>query len=90
MKWLYRKPWHSFIFPFSLQHDIEDHPFSKIYTCLFIILGHFIFYNVFIGVIIMNISEATENYKVEQLQEREAVIKYKKEFMMMRQQNVSS
>ena len=37
---------------------------GRFYTVLFIIIGHFIFYNVFIGVIIMNISEATLTYKV--------------------------
>jgi cation channel sperm-associated protein 3 len=37
---------------------------GRIYTIVFIILGHFIFTNVFIGVIIMNISEAAEAFKV--------------------------
>ena len=58
---------------------------SRIYTIIFIVLGHFIFTNVFIGVIIINISEATENYKREQQAEREAVLRHKKEFMMIRQ-----
>ena len=61
---------------------------GRIFTISFIFLGHFIFSNVFIGVIIMNISEATENYKLDQRAEREAVIQHKKQYMMMRQQKV--
>ncbi len=37
---------------------------SRTYTIIFIFLGHFIFTNVFIGVIIINISEAAEIFKV--------------------------
>ena len=50
------------------QTDLDNHGIdgSRIYTVVFIALGHFIFTNVFIGVIIMNISEATEAYKVSQ------------------------
>lgn len=46
---------------------------SRIYTIIFIILGHFIFTNVFIGMIIMNIHEATEAYQHDQMVERELV-----------------
>ena len=71
----------------ELQDKLDERGYymSRIYTIVFIVIGHFIFTNVFIGVIIMNISEATEAYKREQMQEREAVLKHKKEFMMMRQ-----
>ena len=73
----------------ELQQSLDDHGFSssRIYTITFIVLGHFIFTNVFIGVIIMNISEATETYKKSQTHEREAVLQHKKEFMMARQHN---
>ncbi|CAH1796922.1 unnamed protein product [Owenia fusiformis] len=60
---------------------------SRVYTISFIIVGHFIFTNVFIAVIIMNISEATENYKRDQIADREATVRHKKEFMMQRQHN---
>ena len=46
---------------------------SRIYTIIFIFLGHFIFTNVFIGLIIMNIHEATESFRIEQAVEREQV-----------------
>ena len=72
----------------DLQAELDDRDFeySRVYTITFIVLGHFIFTNVFIGVIIMNISEATENYKHEREKEREVVLKHKKEFVMARQQ----
>ena len=47
---------------------------SRYYTIAFIFLGHFIFTNVFIGMIIMNIHEATEAYRREQELEREEVV----------------
>lgn len=53
--------------------DIRNIKGSRLYTILFIFLGHFIFTNVFIGLVIMNIHEATENYRREQAIEREQV-----------------
>lgn len=71
----------------DLQHELEirGYGWSRIYTIIFIFLGHFIFTNIFIGVIILNISEATEKFEKEEMKERAAVLKHKKEFMMMRQ-----
>ncbi|XP_074649066.1 cation channel sperm-associated protein 3-like [Tubulanus polymorphus] len=60
---------------------------GRVFSFAFIMLGHFIFFNIFIAVIIMNISDATENYKNEQRAERETVLRHKKEFMMQRQHN---
>ena len=37
---------------------------SRMYTITFIFLGNFILTNIFVGVIIINISEATEKFKV--------------------------
>ena len=37
---------------------------SRVFTMCFIFIGHFIFTNIFIGVIITNISESTEHYEV--------------------------
>ncbi|XP_013402648.1 cation channel sperm-associated protein 3-like [Lingula anatina] len=73
----------------DIQESLDNYNMdgSRIYTIFFIFLGHFIFSNVMIGVIIMNISEATENYAAEQLAEREAALKHKKEFLLQRQHN---
>ncbi|XP_078578081.1 cation channel sperm-associated protein 3-like isoform X3 [Branchiostoma floridae x Branchiostoma japonicum] len=57
---------------------------SAIYSIIFIFLGHFIFTNVFIAVIIMNIHEATEAYQQEKMDEKEAVVAQKKEYMLQR------
>ncbi|XP_014669434.1 PREDICTED: cation channel sperm-associated protein 3-like [Priapulus caudatus] len=65
--------------------DSKNQTGSRYYTVLFIFLGHFIFTNVFIGVIIMNISEATESYENELRIEREAIVKHKKMYMIQRQ-----
>ncbi|KAI0236973.1 hypothetical protein LSAT2_012532 [Lamellibrachia satsuma] len=67
--------------------DARNLVYSRIYTMVFIFMGHFIFSNVFIGVIIMNISESTEEFKLKQQHEREEMVRHKKEFMMMRQHN---
>ncbi|XP_067928927.1 cation channel sperm-associated protein 3-like [Watersipora subatra] len=66
--------------------DKRDQTGSRLFTVAFIFVGHFIFTNVFIGLVIMNINEATDEYKKQQDAEREAIIKNKKEFMMKRQQ----
>ena len=44
--------------------DSRNMTYSRVYTIVFICMGHFIFSNVFIGVIIMNISGSTEAFKV--------------------------
>ncbi|XP_033114150.1 cation channel sperm-associated protein 3-like [Anneissia japonica] len=67
--------------------DALDMAGSRFYTILFIFLGHFVFTNVFIALIIMNIHEATETYREEQIQEREQIIQKKKEYMIQRQHN---
>ena len=50
----------------DVQNDFDEQglPASRIFTMIFIFLGHFIFTNIFIGVIITNISESTEHYEV--------------------------
>ncbi|KAF0308769.1 Cation channel sperm-associated protein 3 [Amphibalanus amphitrite] len=58
---------------------------SRLYTIGFICIGHFIMTNVFIGIIIMNISEATETFRQERRRERELAVRRKKAFMMQRQ-----
>ncbi|KAF6030875.1 CATSPER3 [Bugula neritina] len=44
--------------------DARNKTGSRVFTVLFIFIGHFIFTNVFIGLVIMNINEATDDYKV--------------------------
>ncbi|KAJ8022945.1 Cation channel sperm-associated protein 3 [Holothuria leucospilota] len=67
--------------------DKRDMHGSRIYTIIFIFMGHFIFTNVFIGLVIMNIHEATENYRRDQEIEREQIVQRKKEYMIQRQHN---
>lgn len=63
----------------------EKYPGSQWFTVVFIFLGHFIFTNLFIGIIIMNIHEATERFLQAQRQEKEAQLKLKKEYLYKRQ-----
>ena len=73
----------------AVQENIDDADmtgkWSRLYTIFFICIGHFIMTNVFIGIIIMNISEATETFRQERRRERELAVKRKKAFMMQRQ-----
>ena len=50
----------------EVQSDFDEKGLtaSRVFTMVFIFLGHFIFTNIFIGVIITNISESTEHYEV--------------------------
>ncbi|XP_020600933.1 cation channel sperm-associated protein 3-like [Orbicella faveolata] len=77
----------------EIQKDLDKRPYSQWFTVIFIFLGHFIFTNLFIGIIIMNIHEATEKFISQQRQEREAVLQIsssfflqmKKDFLFQRQ-----
>ncbi|XP_067029424.1 cation channel sperm-associated protein 3-like isoform X2 [Acropora muricata] len=69
----------------EIQKDLDKRPYSQWFTIIFIFLGHFIFMNLFIGIIIMNIHEATEKFIAHQRQEREAVLQMKKDFLYQRQ-----
>ncbi|XP_070544767.1 cation channel sperm-associated protein 3-like [Ptychodera flava] len=73
----------------DLQQSLDDKGLtgSRIYTIVFIFLGHFIFTNIFISVIIMNIHDATEDFREEQTKEREQIIQGKKEYMIQKQHN---
>jgi len=63
----------------------EKYPGSQWFTVVFIFLGHFIFTNLFIGIIIMNIHEATERFLHAQRIEKETQLKLKKEYLFKRQ-----
>ncbi|XP_065061341.1 cation channel sperm-associated protein 3-like [Rhopilema esculentum] len=59
--------------------------YSQWFTVIFIFLGHFIFTNLFIGIIIMNIHESTERYNATRKQEKEAILQLKKDYLYKRQ-----
>ena len=58
---------------------------DRIFTVAFIFIGHFIFTNLFIGVIVMNIHSATLRFQESQKEKRECLLKAKKEYMMKKQ-----
>ena len=49
-------------FDAQMEMDSKTNHYSRIYTILFIVVGHFLIFNIFVGVNIMNIQEANENY----------------------------
>ena len=60
-------------------------PGSEWFTIVFIVLAHFIFFNLFIGLFILKIHEATEYSRQAQRKERELQLKMKKEYLYKRQ-----
>jgi cation channel sperm-associated protein 3 len=50
-----------------------------------IVLGNFLFSNIFVAIIIMNISEATDNFRDKQREQRDTVVRLKKEKVFRRQ-----
>ncbi|KAK3724334.1 hypothetical protein QZH41_010852, partial [Actinostola sp. cb2023] len=69
----------------EIQKDLDKRPYSQWFTITFIFVGHFIFTNLFIGIIIMNIHESTEKYILQQRQEKEAILQMKKDYLFKRQ-----
>ncbi|XP_002730732.1 cation channel sperm-associated protein 3-like [Saccoglossus kowalevskii] len=71
----------------DLQQSLDDKGLtgSRFYTISFIFLGHFIFTNIFISAIIMNIHDATEDDREEQIRERVMIVHKKKEYMIKKQ-----
>ena len=59
---------------------------DRMFTVAFIFIGHFIFTNLFIGVIVMNIHSATLRFQESQKEKKESLLKAKKEYMMRKQQ----
>jgi len=72
----------------DLQRRLTDLGFSgsSWYTIIFMFFAHFIFTNLFIGVIIQNIEEATRADRAEQLSTRMENLNQKKAFILQRQQ----
>ena len=46
-----------------MDESIGEH--SRIFTLFFIIIGHFLIFNIFVGINIVNIQESNENYREE-------------------------
>ncbi|XP_065845641.1 cation channel sperm-associated protein 3-like isoform X2 [Oscarella lobularis] len=71
--------------------DIQDSldekisPYTRFFTTAFIFLGHFIFTNLFIAVVISNIHTTTSRFEEERRQERIAVLEEKKHYLRKRQ-----
>ncbi|XP_019361807.1 PREDICTED: cation channel sperm-associated protein 3 isoform X1 [Gavialis gangeticus] len=72
----------------DLQSSLEEHGFtaSRAFTIVFILLGFFVFFNMFIGVVIINIQDSTQNYKWECKAEMQAALQAKKQAILKRQQ----
>eukprot|EP00033_Pygsuia_biforma_P003824 GCRY01004191.1.p1 GENE.GCRY01004191.1~~GCRY01004191.1.p1 ORF type:complete len:389 (-),score=65.86 GCRY01004191.1:112-1278(-) len=70
------------------QGKLDDlgYKWSRLFTILFIFVGHFIFINLFIGVIIENLDEATEEDRKWRHLQRSIILSRKKEFIIMAQQ----
>merc|ERR1712193_293539 len=66
-------------------HLNSQYPGSEYFAIVFIVFAHFIFINLFIGIIIMNIHDATERYNEAQRKEREMQLQLKKEYLYKRQ-----
>ena len=66
---------------FEMTSDTGD----RMFTVAFIFIGHFIFTNLFIGVIVMNIHSATLRFQESEKEQRECLLKAKKEYMMKKQ-----
>ncbi|XP_063148955.1 cation channel sperm-associated protein 3 [Candoia aspera] len=59
---------------------------SRTFTIIFILLGFFVFFNMFIGVVIMDIQDSTEQYEQKLKEERRITLITKKQAILKRQQ----
>ncbi|XP_014053739.1 cation channel sperm-associated protein 3 isoform X2 [Salmo salar] len=73
----------------DLQQNLDDLGMnsSRIFTIVFILIGYFIFFNMFIGVVIMEIQHTTKRFENEVQSEREASLTQKKHAIIQRQKN---
>ncbi|XP_071195875.1 cation channel sperm-associated protein 3-like [Salvelinus alpinus] len=73
----------------DLQQNLDDlgMNYSRIFTIVFILIGYFVFFNMFIGVVIMEIQHATRRFENEVQSEREASLTQKKHAIIQRQKN---
>ncbi|XP_036452591.1 cation channel sperm-associated protein 3-like [Colossoma macropomum] len=65
--------------------DSSGVTYSRLFPVVFILIGHFIFFNMFVGLVIMEVERMTKAREEESLQEREAARKRKKEKKTMKQ-----
>uniref|UniRef100_A0A6J0TSY3 Cation channel sperm-associated protein 3 n=1 Tax=Pogona vitticeps TaxID=103695 RepID=A0A6J0TSY3_9SAUR len=72
----------------DLQDDLDNKKFvtSRTFTIVFILLGFFVFFNMFIGVVIMDIQSSTDRYEQKLKAERHAILIAKKQGILRRQQ----
>ncbi|TFK09552.1 FH1/FH2 domain-containing protein 3-like [Platysternon megacephalum] len=72
----------------DFQNELDQHGFSasRAFTIVFILLGFFLFFNMSIGVVIMNIQDSTQNYERELKAEKQAALRAKKQAILQRQQ----
>uniref|UniRef100_A0A8D0DVX7 Cation channel sperm associated 3 n=1 Tax=Salvator merianae TaxID=96440 RepID=A0A8D0DVX7_SALMN len=72
----------------DLQEELDNRKFysSRTFTIVFILLGFFVFFNMFIGVVIMDIQESTDQYEEKLKAERHAALISKKHGILKRQQ----
>nr|XP_008113723.1 PREDICTED: cation channel sperm-associated protein 3 isoform X2 [Anolis carolinensis] len=72
----------------DLQDELDDLHFvsSRTFTIVFILLGFFVFFNMFIAVVIMDIQSSTEEYDQKLKAERRANLIAKKQIILKRQQ----
>ncbi|XP_024076395.1 cation channel sperm-associated protein 3-like, partial [Terrapene carolina triunguis] len=72
----------------DFQDELDQYGFSasRAFTIVFILLGFFLFFNMSIGVVIMNIQDSTQNYERELKAEKQAALRAKKQAILQRQQ----
>ncbi|XP_058025822.1 cation channel sperm-associated protein 3 [Ahaetulla prasina] len=72
----------------DLQDELDNKKFvtSRTFTIVFILLGFFVFFNMFIGVVIMDIQNSTEQYEQKLQEERQVTLIAKKQAILKRQQ----
>ncbi|KAJ7316469.1 hypothetical protein JRQ81_002631 [Phrynocephalus forsythii] len=72
----------------DLQEELDNKKFvtSRTFTIIFILLGFFVFFNMFIAVVIMDIQSSTDQYEQKLKAERRATLMSKKQAILRRQQ----
>ncbi|XP_066469021.1 cation channel sperm-associated protein 3 [Tiliqua scincoides] len=66
--------------------DARGYVGSRTFTIIFILLGFFVFFNMFIAVVIMDIQDSTDKYEQKLQAERQANLRAKKQAIVRRQQ----
>nr|XP_009679952.1 PREDICTED: cation channel sperm-associated protein 3 [Struthio camelus australis] len=72
----------------DLQQKLENHGFvnSHAFTIVFILLGFFVFFNMFIGVVIIKMQDSTQRYEQECRAAKKAAVWAKKQMILKKQQ----